>query len=152
MSQTSTLTSTGVITNGTHAITWSNSQLARIEDLELALDAAVHVNRHLNKEIEGLLQQIEREKQQRQAWEQQAKRLAQQLSQYKRAAGVFLLLSCASCVLCLSKSSYSISKRVRHLAAPAVVEGYTHNPIAVDISCRVLVQDFNCACCVLPSC
>lgn len=69
-------------------VRWSRDRLARIEDLELALDAAVHVNRHLNREIEGLIQQIDRERQQRQAWEEQAKRLAQQLAQHKRAAGV----------------------------------------------------------------
>eukprot|EP00878_Enallax_costatus_P039869 GHUV01045797.1.p1 GENE.GHUV01045797.1~~GHUV01045797.1.p1 ORF type:complete len:441 (+),score=116.28 GHUV01045797.1:347-1669(+) len=76
-----------VVPNGNRPLRWSRDKLARIEDLELALDAAVHVNRHLNKEIEGLIQQIERERQQRLAWEEQAKRLAQQLSQHKRAAG-----------------------------------------------------------------
>lgn len=77
-----------VATNGHRPIRWSRDRLVRIEDLELALDAAVHVNRHLNREIEGLIQQIDRERQQRQAWEAQAKRLAHQLAQCKRAAGV----------------------------------------------------------------
>eukprot|EP00879_Flechtneria_rotunda_P012306 GHRR01012853.1.p1 GENE.GHRR01012853.1~~GHRR01012853.1.p1 ORF type:complete len:360 (+),score=161.42 GHRR01012853.1:289-1368(+) len=67
-------------------IRWSKDRLARIEDVELALDAAVHVNGHLNKEIEAVVQQLQRVEQERQAWQQHARRLAQQLAKYKRAA------------------------------------------------------------------
>jgi septal ring factor EnvC (AmiA/AmiB activator) len=58
-----------------------------VEDLELALDAAVHVNQHLNREIEAILQQLQRSEHERRAWQEQARRLAKQLARYKRAVG-----------------------------------------------------------------
>lgn len=67
-------------------VRWSKDRLAKLEDLELALDAAVHVNRYLNKEIEAVVQQLQRAEQERHAWQEHARRLARQLAKYKRAA------------------------------------------------------------------
>ncbi len=75
-------------------------KLTRLEDLELALNAAVHVNRHLNKEIESVVQQLQRAEQERHAWQEHARRLARQLAKYKRAAAA----GERSCVHCSAGS------------------------------------------------
>lgn len=79
-------------------VRWSKDRLAKLEDLELALDAAVHVNRHLNKEIEIVVQQLQRAEQERHAWQQHARRLAKQLAKYKHAAGADLSHWLACCI------------------------------------------------------
>lgn len=88
---------------------WSKDRLAKIEDLELALDAAVHVNRHLNTEIEAVLQQLLRAEQERAAWQEHARRLAKQLARYKRAAGA---RRCGVAVCCVRPG---IMQHQRHL-------------------------------------
>jgi hypothetical protein len=82
-------------------VRWSKDRLAKLEDLELALDAAVHVNRYLNKEIEAVVQQLQRSEQERHAWQEHARRLARQLAKYKRAAAGMGSVSCS--MLCLIK-------------------------------------------------
>lgn len=59
------------------------NSLATVQDLEIALDAAVHINRHLNRELEGLSEQLRRSEADKHAWEAQARRLAKQLAKYK---------------------------------------------------------------------
>lgn len=60
--------------------------LTTVQDLEVALDAAVHINRHLNRELQSLSEQLSNAEADRHAWEAHAKRLAMQLAQHKLAA------------------------------------------------------------------
>jgi hypothetical protein len=60
--------------------------LTTVQDLEVALDAAVHINRHLNRELQSLSEQLSKAEADRHAWEAHAKRLAMQLAQHKLAA------------------------------------------------------------------
>lgn len=60
--------------------------LSTLADLELALNAAVHVNAALNEQIEAAVAQLARAEQERLAWEQHARRLAAQLARCKREA------------------------------------------------------------------
>lgn len=69
-------------------IRFGKNSISTLHDLELALNAAVHVNQHLNLEIEAALQQLQRAEQERLAWEQHARSLALQLARHKRAAAV----------------------------------------------------------------
>lgn len=60
--------------------------LTTVQDLEVALDAAVHINRHLNRELQSLSEQLNKAEADRHAWEAHAKRLAMQLAQHKLQA------------------------------------------------------------------
>lgn len=77
--------------NGTQVvqgIRLGKHSLATIQDLEIALDAAVHINRHLNKELQHVSEQLRCAEADRLAWEAHAKRLALQLAKYKLASGL----------------------------------------------------------------
>lgn len=64
------------------------NSLVTVQDLEIALDAAVHINRHLNKELESVNEQLRRAEADKHAWEAQARRLAMQLAKHKLLSGV----------------------------------------------------------------
>lgn len=63
------------------------NSLVTVQDLEIALDAAVHINRHLNKELESVNEQLRRAEADKHAWEAQARRLAMQLAKHKLLSG-----------------------------------------------------------------
>lgn len=75
--------STQVVVQG---IRLGKQSLTTVQDLEVALDAAVHINRHLNRELQSLSEQLSNTEADRHAWEAHAKRLAMQLAQHKLAA------------------------------------------------------------------
>lgn len=62
--------------------------LVTVKDLEIALDAAVHVNRLLNQELKNLSEQLQAAEADRHAWEAHARRLARQLAEQKLAGPV----------------------------------------------------------------
>jgi acyl-coenzyme A thioesterase PaaI-like protein len=66
--------------HGTHRLgILHGARYATLEDLELALEAALSVNQHLNQEIESVLQRLRQVEQERDAWQQRAGQLAKQL-------------------------------------------------------------------------
>jgi predicted nucleic acid-binding Zn-ribbon protein len=64
--------------------TVSGERFATLGDLELALQAAIHVNQHLNREIEAVLNRLHKAEQERTAWQQRAQHLAKQLAKERR--------------------------------------------------------------------
>jgi hypothetical protein len=50
------------------------------------LDAAVHINKHLNQELSNLLEQLRTAEADKHAWEAHARHLAMQLAQHKLEA------------------------------------------------------------------
>ena len=64
--------------------TVSGERFATLGDLELALQAAIHVNQHLNREIEAVLNRLHKAEQERTAWQQRAQLLAKQLAKERR--------------------------------------------------------------------
>jgi serine/threonine protein kinase len=62
----------------------SSSPVTRAAELELALDSAARVNRHLNGEIEAVLVSLKAAEAERQAWEDRARWLAQKLADERR--------------------------------------------------------------------
>lgn len=72
------------------------NSLATVQDLEIALDAAVHINKHLNRELHSLSEQLRCAEADKHAWEAHARRLAMQLAKYKLASG-----GRVACVLCV---------------------------------------------------
>lgn len=66
--------------HGTHRLgILHGARYATLQDLELALEAALSVNQHLNQEIESVLQRLKQVEQERDAWQQRAGQLAKQL-------------------------------------------------------------------------
>eukprot|EP00877_Chromochloris_zofingiensis_P011552 jgi/Chrzof1/6650/Cz19g04100.t1 len=66
------------------AVMWTKDRLVRFDDLELALEAAIRVNKHLNGEVEAVIQQLHKVEQERDAWQQRAQQLARQLAKERR--------------------------------------------------------------------
>ena len=60
--------------------------LVTVKDLEVALDAAVHINRLLNQELITLSEQLRSAEADKHAWQAHARRLAAQLAEHKLAA------------------------------------------------------------------
>ncbi|GBF89363.1 hypothetical protein Rsub_01935 [Raphidocelis subcapitata] len=60
------------------------STLAKLEDLELALDAAARVNKHLNAEAAALVSELRRAQRERDAWQRHAQQLARALAAERR--------------------------------------------------------------------
>ena len=56
----------------------------RLEDLEVALDAAARVNRHLNTEAQALVSELRRARRERDAWQRHAQHLARCLAAERR--------------------------------------------------------------------
>lgn len=56
----------------------------RLEDLEVALDAAARVNRHLNAEAQALVSELRRAQRERDAWQRHAQHLARCLAAERR--------------------------------------------------------------------
>lgn len=77
----------------------------RLEDLELALDAAARVNRHLNEEAQALIAELRRAQRERDAWQRHAQHLARCLAAERRrkAGNDMMQFARAGCPL-LSRS------------------------------------------------
>jgi hypothetical protein len=62
----------------------AHSRPHRIEDLEIALDTALKVNRHLNYEVEKLVREVDRIEKEKAAWKKHAMGLATQLADARK--------------------------------------------------------------------
>jgi hypothetical protein len=86
-------TPVAVAANGTpqpvQGIRLGKNSLATVQDLEIALNAAVHVNKLLNEELQKLSEQLQHAEADKHAWQAHARRLATQLAQHKLEAGKF---------------------------------------------------------------
>lgn len=89
--------------NGTpqavQGIRLGKNSLVTVQDLEIALNAAVHVNQLLNQELLKLSEQLQHAEADKHAWQAHARRLAMQLAQHKLDAGGVKFRSCTpACV------------------------------------------------------
>lgn len=75
----------GSSTQVVQGIRLGEQSLTTVQDLEVALDAAIHINRHLNRELQNANEQLLNAQADRDAWQAHARRLAGQLAQYKLA-------------------------------------------------------------------
>jgi glutathione S-transferase len=104
--------------NGTpqavQGIRLGKNSLATVQDLEIALNAAVHVNKLLNEELQKLSEQLQHAEADKHAWQAHARRLAMQLAQHKLAAGKAICLGCCA-RMC---ASYVLLLLAEHTSCP----------------------------------